>query len=86
MKIRLILTGRSYHTAAALPAELDLADGATLQDAIRSVNELLPDDAPLPASCLIAVGGQHVGIVGAMKDRPLHDGEELTLVAPVAGG
>ena len=86
MKIQLILTGRSYQTAAALPSDLELPQGATLKDAISRVNQLLPDDAPLPPSCLVAVSGQHVGTVGSLADRRLHDGDELTLVAPMAGG
>ncbi len=86
MKIRVTLTGRSYHAASQLPPEIELADGAKLSDALNHIGELLPDDAPLPASCLIALGGQHVGSVFSHEDVELSDGQELTLVAPVAGG
>ena len=50
MKIRLTVTGRSYHTAAALPAQLQLAEGATLRTAVDMINQLLPDAASLPGS------------------------------------
>lgn len=86
MKITLVVTGRAYHTAAALPRELELPDGSLLSEAIGEVNERLGAEAQLPASCLIAVAGQHLGTVGGFEDRGLRDGDELTLVAPVAGG
>lgn len=86
MKIRLTVTGRMYHHAGGLPAELELPEGVTLRQAINRVNELLPPEAPLSAASLIAVAGQHVGNVGGFADRPLRDGEELTIIAPVAGG
>mgnify|MGYP002625376239 FL=1 len=86
MKIRVVLTGRSYHQAAALPDELELPDGSQLSDALAAINQQLSEDAVLPATCLIALAGQHVGNVAQYDDRPLADGQELTLVAPVAGG
>lgn len=85
MKIQLIVTGRAYHTAAELPDELTLSEGATVTDAISKVTSLL-DIESLPASCLVAVGNEHLGTVGKHLDRTLSDGEELTLFSPVAGG
>ena len=86
MKIRVLLTGRSYHNAAELPSEFELAEGANLSDALVAINTQLPEGVSLPPSCLIAIGGRHVGSVGSYPDQPLADGQELTLVAPVAGG
>ena len=86
MKIRVVLTGRSYHTAASLPAELDLAEGASLDDALNQINAVLTAEAALPDSCLIAIGGQHVGTVASHSDVALQDDQELVLIAPVAGG
>jgi len=86
MKIRVMLTGRSYHTAASLPAELDLDEGASLDDALSQINATLTAEASLPDSCLIAIGGQHVGTVASHPDVALQDDQELVLIAPVAGG
>ena len=86
MQIRVILTGRSYHNAAALPDVLELAEDAQVSDALAAINQQLPGEAPLAASCLIALAGQHIGSVANFTDRPMLDGQELTLVAPVAGG
>ena len=86
MKIRVVLTGRSYHTAASLPAELELDEGASLDDALNQINAALTAEAALPESCLIAIGGQHVGTVASHPDITLQDNQELVLIAPVAGG
>lgn len=86
MKIRVTITGRSYHLAAELPREIELADGAGLTAAIAAINELLPDDAGLPASCIIAVNGEQVGTIAAHQDTPLSENSDLFFVAPVAGG
>ena len=86
MKIRVILTGRSYHNASSLPDELELPADAMLSHALAAINDRLSADATLPTTCLIALAGQHVGNVGGYEDIPLADGQELTLVAPVAGG
>ncbi len=84
MKIRIAITGRSYHEADSLPDHLTLPDDATLEDALCAVAELL-DDA-LPSSCLVSISGRHVGTVASHDNQPLSDGDELLLVAPVAGG
>jgi len=86
MKIRIALTGRSYDMAADLPEELELADDATVNTAIEKLSGLLPQGRSLPASCLVSVGGAHLGTVTQFEDRPLEDGQELMLIAPVAGG
>jgi molybdopterin converting factor small subunit len=86
MKIRLIVTGRAYHQAASLPTELQLCEGSTLQDALAQINALTGNDSPLSTSCLIALGGRHCGTMGRYENRALTDGDELTLIAPVAGG
>jgi molybdopterin converting factor small subunit len=86
MKIKLVITGRSYDAAADVPAELELPEGATVADALEQVAGHLPEDRPLPATCLVAVSGTHVGTVGSCPDRELKEGDELVLVAPVAGG
>ena len=86
MKIDLVYTGRSYQLAEALPGELELHDGARLSDALLAVDKLVASEDPLPPSCLISISGQHVGTLAAHDDPELHDGDELVLIAPVAGG
>ncbi len=86
MHIRLFISGRNYNLADGLPNELTLAKGATLDDALRSLSDLLPRGTRLPASCLVAVSGRHCGTVANHSQETLRDGDELVILAPVAGG
>ena len=85
MKIRLVVTGRNYNLAEQLPSELELNDSATTDDALKLITSFL-GDAGLPSSCLVTVAGQHLGTLGNHQSRQLHEGDELVLIAPVAGG
>ena len=86
MKVKIVISGRGYHDAAALPEELTLPDGASVDDALARLDELLPEGVSLPESCLVVVSGDHLGTVASHAQRALADGDELMLVAPVAGG
>lgn len=86
MKIRVVISGRSYHTAAEVPEELQLGAEATLADALQALRQSAGDESPLPESCLVAVSGRHVGTLAAHSPVSLRDGDELVLIAPVAGG
>jgi molybdopterin converting factor small subunit len=86
MRIRVVVTGRDYHTAAGLPDEVALPESATVDDALSLLAEHLPGGQTFPASCLVAVSGEHLGTVGDHPPRTLADGDELILIAPVAGG
>ena len=86
MKISIVVSGRSYDQLAKLPSELELPAGATLDDALAALAQALPDDASLPASCLVAVGEDHLGTVGRHDSPELTDGQEVVILAPVAGG
>jgi molybdopterin converting factor small subunit len=86
MKLRLILSGRGYDRSCGVPNEMTLPDGSTLDDALVALRRLMPDDGELPASCLIAVSGVHLGTLGSHAPRTLKDGDELVVIAPVAGG
>lgn len=86
MKVRIVLTGRSYHAAGSLPDELSLPGNATLNDALAALRDAASSDELLPASCLIAVSGQHVGTIAEHEATPLKEGDELLFLAPVAGG
>lgn len=84
MRIKLFITGRMYHLADDAPDSLELAEQASLADAVAALQQDLPQ--PLPESTLVSVAGRHCGSIGQLSDGPLRDGDELMLVAPVAGG
>jgi molybdopterin converting factor small subunit len=84
--IQIVFTGRSYQTSAQLPDTLELRDDAGVGDAIAALRLALGDADSLPSSCLLAVSGEHLGTVENHEPRTLEDGDELVLIAPVAGG
>ena len=86
MKVRLIISGRSYHTAETIPEHLTLPSGASVDDALQSLAGLMPRGKTLPDTCLLAVSGTHLGTLHNHKPHVLTDGDELVLIAPVAGG
>ena len=86
MNIKVVFTGRSYTLADDLPGDLTLPDGATLKDAIGALQERLSGEQQLPGSCLVTVSGEHLGTLANYRERAIADGEELVLIAPVAGG
>lgn len=85
MRVRVIITGRHYDAAVAMPEVLELDDGCGVDDALRQLAALQPAQA-FPSSCLLVVSGQHLGTLARHADRRLSDGDELALIAPVAGG
>ena len=86
MKIHLILTGRAYQQGEQLPEQLELPDESRLSDALAAITAALPEGESLQGSCLLALGGTHVGTVDQHQDPQLTEGQELLLIAPVAGG
>lgn len=86
VKIRLVVTGRGYHAAESLPDQWEVPDHATVDDLMRLVMERYGDGAGWSATCLIAVAGRHLGTVASHEPAALRDGDEVTLIAPVAGG
>ena len=86
MKVRLVVTGRAYHTAEHLPDELEMPDGASLDDVLRALAERWGTGLGLSGSCLVAVSGRHLGTLASHEPAILRDGDELALIAPVAGG
>ena len=86
MKVRVIISGRSYHTADTIPEHLTLPEGSSVDDALDAVAGLASGGRGLPDSCLVAVSGTHLGTLGRHKPRALVDGDELVVIAPVAGG
>ena len=84
--IRILFTGRSYHTNAQLPSELNIPDDSGVAEVLEQLDRLLPEGQELPRSCLVAVSGNHIGTVENHQSNLLRDGDELMLIAPVAGG
>lgn len=60
--------------------ELELADGATVADALHFIS-VLPGGNSLPVSPLVAVNRTY-----ARLDSPLGGGDEVAFIPPVAGG
>jgi molybdopterin converting factor small subunit len=85
VRISVVVTGRSYHTTSQLPDEIELPEGSNVDDALRLLDSQLGDDS-LPPSCLVAVADKHLGTLANHTAASLSDGDELTLIAPVAGG
>jgi molybdopterin converting factor small subunit len=86
VKISVVVTGRSYHATGQVPEELELPDDSSVDDALQQLASLLPADSQLPATCLVAVAGKHLGTLASHTEVTLSPGDELTLIAPVAGG
>ncbi len=86
MKVRVVISGRSYHAAEKIPEHLSLAEGSSVAEALRAVAGLLSEATQLPESCLIAVSGTHLGTLADHRPHVLADGDELVIIAPVAGG
>jgi hypothetical protein len=57
VKIRVVVTGRNYHTAAPVPEELELGEGQSVDDALAGLAQYLPEGQSFPASCLLVVSG-----------------------------
>lgn len=72
--------------AGAVPETLDLREGCSVDEALQAVAAALPQGRRLADSCLVAVSGRHLGTLASHRPHVLHEGDELMLIAPVAGG
>jgi len=86
MKLQIVFMGRSYDAAQQLPSQIDVKDGATLDDALACLIALPEAQKSLSGSCLVSVTGRHVGTIAEHVSVDLRDGDELVLIAPIAGG
>lgn len=86
MIVRVVLTGRGYDAAEALPSELTLPNECSIDDALGVVAGHLSNGQSLSGSSLIAVNGQHLGSLRSHREAKLREGDELMIIAPVAGG
>jgi molybdopterin converting factor small subunit len=86
MKLRVVLTGRHDHASSPIPDSLEMPEGSSVTTALQQIADCFPEAQPLPPTCLVVLAGNHLGTVAQHDDRPLTDGDELLLIAPVAGG
>lgn len=84
MKIKIVISGRSYHRATQVPEYLELSDDSTVEDALKMVAEILGEE--LSGSTLVAIGEKHLGTVARHPATDLQPNDELVLISPVAGG
>lgn len=75
MRISVRFFGPAAEAAGRADLPLDLADGATVADAVASVG------LRIPGSWRAAVGTEY-----ADPSRRLRDGDEVSLIPPVGGG
>jgi MoaE-MoaD fusion protein len=76
MHVRVLLFAGLRERAGASALELDLPDGARVQDALHRL-DALADGVPV----VMAINREY-----AAADAPLHTGDELALIPPVSGG
>ena len=86
MRINVVVTGRSYHLAEGLPEVLELPDASTLDDARAGVGGAPAGRADAGAELPGGLSGRHLGTLAAHQQPALANGDELVLIAPVAGG
>lgn len=81
MEIRIRLGSSIAHFAYAPMLRLELRDGATVAELYERLAADHPELAPALRSALPVVGGEH-----AARGQALAHGDEVALLAPVAGG
>ena len=86
MLIRLAYMGHGYHLAEQLPEQVEVPDSADVTLALKVVQQVAPGSFTLSPTCLVIVNGKHLGTVARCESCVLCAGDELALLAPVAGG
>jgi len=86
VKIRLVVIGRGYDAVEDMPEQWEVPEDAGIEDVICMLLERYGEGPGWAASCLVAVGGRHLGTIARHEPATLREGDELTLIAPVAGG
>lgn len=85
MNVRITLGGRAYDRASTNSLELELAPGATVDDALRAL-AVDRQDGPPPSDALVVVGDTHIGVVREHGAVALRNGDEVFIFSPVGGG
>ena len=92
MKVSIEYVAQMKDAAGTASEELDLPDGASIQDAIRQAADthggrlaelLLDESGALLPSALVFVGNDQIEWDDA---RQLNQGDGITILAPLAGG
>lgn len=86
MLIRLVFMGHGYHQASDWPEQIEVPAGADVTQAVKALQNLAVEPLSLPPTCLVIVNGRHLGTIAHCDACTLTAGDELTLLAPVAGG
>ena len=81
MKVAVCLFARYREAAGRDRVEVDVPDGATVEDAWGALARAHPVLDRYRPHTLFAVGNEYV-----TPDRPLHPGEELACFPPISGG
>ena len=81
MKVRMLFFAALADAIGARDMDVDLADGATVGDAINTVAAMRPDVAPMLTSVAGAVNEAYVP-----RTSELRDSDVLALIPPVSGG
>ena len=93
MKVTFSATGPLKHMVSSEGMVLDLRDGARVRDALsvasaqlgeEASNRLFHDEGGLQPGVVVVVNDELIRRSGG--DRELSDGDELTIMMPVAGG
>jgi molybdopterin synthase catalytic subunit len=81
LTIRCRLFARYAEVVGREEVELSLPSDALVGDAVAALRRTVPGAAMLPERPLVAINQRH-----ALPTDPLHDGDELAFLPPLAGG
>jgi len=81
MRCEVLLFAHLADAVGSKRLEIDLADGATVADALADLGRAHPSIAALADRIAVAVDERYV-----TPDTPLSDGRTIALIPPVSGG
>ena len=81
LRVRVLLFASYADLAGSGELEVTTAAPATVADVVRRVRDLAPGGDRMPPRPLVARNQVH-----AHLDDPVHDGDEIAILPPMAGG
>ena len=69
MNVHVLICGRGYDAAEAMPSQLTLPEGATTATALETLRACLSPGQKLSDACLVAVSGTHLGTLATIRSR-----------------